>query len=119
MEHRVRVNLLSTAIVIAVGVVVSTITSTVVAARAYQARVRQVASSQREITVKGSARQRVTSDIGMWTVTMSGTGKTLPDAFAVLDGGAAKVATFLKDQGFAGTEIAMEAIETKTHYAQD
>src|SRR5262245_58971434 len=112
MEHRVRVNLLSTAIVIAVGVVVSTITSTVVAARAYQARVRQVASSQREITVKGSARERVTSDIGVWTITVSGEGKTLPDAFGVLDSGAAKVMAFLKEQGFADSEVALRAIET-------
>ena len=119
MEYRVRVNLLSTAIVIALGVVVSVITSTVVAARAYQSRVRQLASSEREITVKGSARERVTSDIGMWTVTVSGEGKTLPEAFGVLDAGAAKVAAFLKDQGFADAEVVMEAIETKNHYAMD
>jgi hypothetical protein len=119
MEYRVRVNLLSTAIVIALGVIVSTITSTVVAARAYQSRVRQQASSQREITVKGSARERVTSDLGMWTVTVSGEGKTLPEAFGVLDTGTTKVAAFLKDQGFADAEVVMDAIETKNHYAPD
>jgi hypothetical protein len=119
MEYRIRVNLLSTAIVIAIGVVVSTITSTVVAARAYQSRVKQVASSQREISVKGSARERVASDVGMWTVTVSGEGKTLPEAFEVLDGGAGKVAAFLREQGFADAEVVMEAIETKNHYATD
>jgi hypothetical protein len=119
MEHRVRLNLLSTAIVIALGVVVSTITSTVVAARAYQSRAKQQASSQREITVKGSARERVTSDIGVWTITVSGEGKTLPDAFSVLDAGAAKVAAFLKEQGFADAEVTMKAIETTPHHGLD
>ena len=84
MEYRVRVNLLSTAIVIAVGVVVSTITSTVVAARAYQARVKQLAGSQREITVKGSARTRVRSDLAVWNITISGDGKTLAEGLIKL-----------------------------------
>ena len=119
MEYRVRVNLMSTAIVIALGVVVSTITSTVVAARAYQSRVKQQASSQREITVKGSARERVSSDIGVWTITVSGEGKTLPEAFAVLEAGAGKVTAFLKEQGFGEAEVSMQAIETKSHYAKD
>jgi hypothetical protein len=119
MEYRVRINLLSTAVVIALGVVVSTITSTVVAARAYQSRIRQTASSQREITVKGSAREHVTSDIGVWTVTVSGEGKTLPEAFGVLDAGAAKVAAFLREQGFGDGEVVMASIETKSHYALD
>jgi hypothetical protein len=119
MEYRVRVNLLSTAIVIALGVVVSTITSTVVAARAYQARVKQLAGSQREITVKGSARMRVHSDLGVWVVTVTGDGATLVDAFGVLDGGVGKVGAFVKEKGFPEGEVALSAIETTTHYKHD
>src|SRR4051812_18474861 len=79
MEHQVRVSFLSTAAVIAVGIATSVITSTIVAARAYQSRVRQIASAQREVTVKGSARTGATSDLGVWRVSVSGHGKSLTE----------------------------------------
>lgn len=119
MEHNVRINVLSTAVVLALGVGASVVTSTVVAARAYRSRVHQIEGSQRQIVVRGSARERVASDIGAWTISVSGQGKTMAEAFEVLDGGIAKVRAFLKEQGFSETEVSLRAIETHVHHPTD
>ncbi|HYE62320.1 MAG TPA: SIMPL domain-containing protein [Phycisphaerales bacterium] len=119
MEYRVRLNLLSTAVVLAIGIAASVITSTIVAARAYQSRVRQLASNQREITVKGSARERVTSDIGVWSISVSERSKALADGYTALESSTAKVQAFLAEQGFSASEIALASIETDPHHARD
>lgn len=119
MEHRVRVNILSGAVVVALGVAVSLITSTVVASRAYQSRVKQAAQAGQELTVKGSTRVRVRSDTGVWRIAVRGEGKELSAAFGVLEAGVGRVRAFLAAKGCTAPEISLAAIETTTFYTRD
>jgi uncharacterized protein len=119
MEYRVRVNMLGAAAVLAAGIAASVVTSTVVASRAYQSRVQQAASQGQEITVRGSARTRVRSDLGVWRIVVSGEGSELQEAFSILERGIARVQGFLSERGFTSGEIALSAIETSTFYGRD
>lgn len=119
MEYRVRVNLLSTAIIVALGIVVSLVTSTVVASRAYQKRAKLLSRDKQVITVKGYARQRVTSDLGDWHITVFGEAAELKDAFEQLDGSVVRVRDFIAEQGFTSDETLLQAIRTETHFVRD
>lgn len=119
MEYRLRVNWLGGVCVLAGAVVVSVITSTVVASRAYLARVERQASAHRDISVKGSARVRVQSDLGEWRIVLSGEASTLDAAYERLDASSRRVAEFLRELGFGEGEVTLGAIETSTHYARD
>ena len=120
MEYRVRiVNVLSVAVVIALAVAASLITSTVVAAKAYKGRASATTESRRVITVKGYARSRVRSDRGVWSIGVSGDGPDLDAAYSVLDAGTNHVRQFLAGQGFGEGDLALGAIETLTRYVRD
>jgi len=119
MEYRVRINWFSAAAVIALGVAASIITSTRVAARAYESRAKESFKAGRELTVKGSTRSRVRSDLGVWSISVKGEGKELQDAFAILDSGVTRVQAFLAASGFSESEIGLSAISTVTFYARD
>jgi hypothetical protein len=119
MEYRVRLNVLSAAVVIALGVTTSLITSTVVASRAYQSRGKQAALSAQDLTVKGSARTRVQSDLGVWHIGVTGEAADLQAAYSILEAAVERVRTFLAAQGFQPAEIALDAIDTHTHYLRE
>jgi uncharacterized protein len=119
MEYRVRVNIAGAAGVIALGIAASVITSTVVASRAYRSRAREASQREQEVTVRGSARTRVRSDLGIWRVEVQTQGKELQAAFGVLESGTTRVQQFLTDWGFKPGEVALGAIDTATHYARD
>lgn len=119
MEHHVKLNWLSAAVVVALGVVVSVVTSTVVAARAYRARGDQTVHSRQTITVKGSTRQRIRSDRAVWQVQVKGDGATLKDAFEALSAGVERVSGFLTRMEFNDDDFDLRAIETDTHYVRD
>lgn len=116
MEYSVRVRLAGGAVAIAAMIGLSVLTSTYVASRAYERRADKNLARDRQISVKGSARQRITSDLAVWTVSVQGTGTDLPGAFDVLEAGTAAVRQFLMASGFGEDEIAMTAIETTTRY---
>jgi hypothetical protein len=107
------------AVVLALGAAISLITSSVVASRAYTARAEQAAKSRQELTVKGSARMPVTSDLGTWSIRVSGEGADLAGAYAVLEAATTRVREFLLQQGFETSEIGLSAIATETHYQRD
>lgn len=107
------------AIVIAVGVATSIITSTVFASRAYKGRAEQSAKSQQEMTVKGSARTRVRSDLAVWRIGVAGEGADLKSAYVAVEFCVDRVEAFLNSQGFADSEISLSAIDTDTHYVRD
>jgi hypothetical protein len=113
------VSIFGAALVLALAFAVSLITSTTVASRAYQARARQTARLDQEITVKGSTRQRVTSDLAVWHITIRAEAPALADAFSSLDAATTKVRGFLVDKGFADPEVHEGAIDTATFYAHD
>lgn len=119
-EHRVRISsLLGTAIVLAAGLAVSVVTSTVVASRAYRGKAQEVLAADREITVKGSARLPVSADQAVWQIQVAGEGETLATAFDDLEAGVERVRQFLADAGFEPASIQTQAIQTDTHYQRD
>lgn len=119
MEHRLRINLLSTAIVLGSALVVSVVTSAVVASRAYRSRAEIVTRAEQQLTVKGYARQSTRSDLGVWEIKVIGEGESLRDAFETLEVGVDRIHQFLVERGFTSEEIALEAIKTNTHYLRD
>jgi hypothetical protein len=119
MEYRIRLNLATTAAILALGVTVSAITSTVVASRAYVARGRQAQADTHVITVKGSTRKRIVSDKAVWRIEVRSESRTLPDGFDALEDGLARVRAFLKDRAFESDAITVSAIDTDTHYGRD
>jgi hypothetical protein len=119
LEHHIRLHLTTVAIVVSLGIAVSVITSTAVAARAYQARSKDVVRQNQTITVKGSTRERLQSDRAVWNIGVRGEGKTPQAAFAVLDAAVQRVQQFLKQAGFQDAEIGVCAIDTETQHGQD
>lgn len=119
MEHRVRINLLSSVVVVALGVTVSLITSTAVASRAYRARGEMADNGNRTLVVKGAARKRIRSDIANWHVRVQGEGADLPKAYEALQKSLGRVEEYLTGQGFAATETWRSAIDTQTIYQRD
>lgn len=119
MDQPVRLNLITTAAVLSLGVAASLITSTVVAARAYRDRGTQAVAVARTISVKGSTRKPIRSDRAVWSVRVRGDGKEMAAAFEALESGAARVREFLEKRGFAPAEVGVGAIETEVHHARD
>jgi hypothetical protein len=120
MHHIIDVrSLFRSSIILAAALAVSVITSTVVASRAYQNRAAQAARSQQELTVKGSARMPVRSDLAVWHITVSGDGLDLKSAYEVLEFGVDRVQSFLRDQGFEDAQIGLGAIHTQSHQVRD
>jgi hypothetical protein len=119
MEYRVRLHLTTAAIVLALGFAVSIVTSTVVVARAYEARGEQATHREQTIAVKGSTRQRVRSDRAVWSIRVRAEGKALPEAFAVLESGVQRVRRFLAENNFVDTEIGLAAVTTEEQRTRD
>lgn len=119
MEYRVRTDLIRSAVVVALGVTVSLIVATAVAARAYRGRAEDTSRQQQTLAVKGLARQRLRSDIAVWNIEIKGEGATLPEAFGLLEKGRRSVRDFLGTGGFTDGEIGVGAIRTETHYVRD
>jgi hypothetical protein len=118
MEHTIRVRTFGAAVILGMAVLTSLITSTVIASRAYRSRGEQNARTQQDLTVKGSARIAVRSDISVWNISVSGDGPQLVDAYNVLEFGVDRVNCFLHAQAFSDAEISLSAIETRTHTAR-
>lgn len=119
MEYRVRTDLIRSAVVVALGVTVSLIVATAVAARAYRGRAEDSSRRHQTLAVKGLARQRLRSDIAVWDIEIKGEGSTLPAAFALLEKGRQSVRDFLEAGGFPEEEVRVGAIRTETHYVRD
>ena len=119
MEHRIRLNLFSTALVVAIGLGVSVVTSTLLVSRAYTQRGEREVVREQTITVKGSTRERIQSDLAVWHIRLQGEGPTLKEAFAILDDGVGRVRQFLTQRSFGPAEIGLGAIHTEEIYARD
>jgi hypothetical protein len=118
-EHRVRLDAGRTVAVVAACLVLSLVVSVTVASRAYERRGQSASDAYRTITVKGSSRQRVRSDLAVWRISVQGEGKTLEDAFAAVEVAAARLRAFLDAAGFSGAKVALSPIATEVHYARD
>jgi len=119
MEHNIRVQLAGGAIVVAAAVGLSLLVSTWVVSRSIDRRTRTQASSMRDVTVKGSARQRVVSDVAVWTIAVRGEAPVLRDAFLRMADSSEEVVAYLRERGFSAGEILQGAIETSEFYKRD
>lgn len=119
MEYRIRLNVATTAAVIALAAIASFVTSTIVAARAYTDRGIQAARRDQTMSARGSVRLRVRSDRAQWTIGVGGSGPQLADAYAALERATTRVRTFLVEHGFSEAEIGLSAIATNVHYARN
>ena len=119
MDHRIQLNLATTAVIVGLGFAVSLITSTAVIARAYQRRGDQVERQEQTMCVKGSTRRSIRSDRAVWRIGVRAESQELKDTYATLDQGVQKVLTFLAQKGFAARDYSPGAITTTAHYERD
>lgn len=120
MEYSVKLNnLKGITLIVVLGFAISLITSTVVASQAYTFKEVQQAKQSQSITVKGYARRRIRSDLGVWRIAIRGEHPSLSEAYKKIEACNAQLHQLLKNQGFQKSEIMVNAIETSTHYRRD
>lgn len=119
MEQSIKVRLVGGLTLVAIVIGVSIVTSATVASRAYERRGMQAMDQNKQLVVRGSARQRITSDLAVWTVRVRGAGASIPEAFAVLDASSNRVRQFLSSKAFADAEVEISAIDTATIYKRN
>ncbi|MEZ6318901.1 MAG: SIMPL domain-containing protein [Phycisphaerales bacterium] len=112
MHHTVRVNWIGAVAVLVAGVGMSVIASTTLAARAFRARIAQIERADQQVTVKGYARAPVRSDTATWTMSVTGRGATLSEAFGDIRSASGRLEAYLVDQGFEPGAVASSAIST-------
>ena len=111
--------LLWSVIVLSVAIVVSFVTSAVVASRAYVQRGAQPFDLKKSLTVTGSAKHRITADLAIWKLWVTGEGKTVEEAFSKMDASEQGVRSFLARHAFAGEMVRASAIGTDVHRKKD
>ena len=73
----------------------------------------------KSITVTGSARKVIDSDLILWSCTVYGSDTKLVSAYNILKSSSQKVVDFLKTKKIAAEEITIGPVSTKTHYTRD
>ncbi len=68
------------------------------------------------LSVKGSAKQQITSDLVVWNGSFSTQSLSLSDAYTSLKDSEAKVKSYLKSQGIDEKDMVFSAINTSTNY---
>lgn len=119
MEYSVRVKVAGGVVGVAAVIGVSILTSTLVASRAYENRAKHAAAQAAQISVRGSARQRITSDLATWTIGVRSEGAEQGAAFESIETATRRVADFLTQQGFAKDEVELAAIDTRVYRKSD
>lgn len=119
MDTGIQKALLRVALVLAAGGAGGLIASTVLASRAYTSRFEQARKTEQTLNVTGSARKRIRSDLAVWHIQVSGEGKELKEAYAVLRTAYERVEKFLKDAGFTPQEISAGPIDTHKRLKRD
>jgi len=75
----------------------------------------KIKSGSNVITVTGSAKKQITSDLVVWTGTFSAKSQDLKTAYSLLEGNKNSVQTYLDKQGLTDT-IVYSSINTNVHY---
>lgn len=78
--------------------------------------VKAVKGGTDKITVTGSAKQQITSDLIVWTGSFSAKSPALQDAYTQLEGEKAKVLDYLVKQGVPKDNIVFSSINTNPFY---
>jgi hypothetical protein len=111
--------ILSAAVVLALAVVTSFVTSTCVASRAYLERGAQQDRQARTLQVTGSAKKGIVSDLALWNIRVAGEGKTLEEAYRKVDEATGKARAFLSERAFSAEAVKIGPIRTEIHHARD
>jgi len=114
-----RSHILISAVVVSLAAGTSFVTSTWVASRAYLRRGEHQEFVSRTLSVTGSARKPIVSDLAQWSIVVSGEGKTIEEAFQKLAASGDRVREFLSQKGFAQDTVFSGPINTVTHYRRD
>jgi hypothetical protein len=78
--------------------------------------VKAVKGGSNRITVTGSAKQQITSDLIVWTGSFSAKSPALQDAYTQLEADKGKVMDYLVKQGVPKDKIVFSSINTNTYY---
>ncbi|HEY7117957.1 MAG TPA: SIMPL domain-containing protein [Tepidisphaeraceae bacterium] len=78
-----------------------------------------VRSEAKTITVTGSAKRAIASDLIVWTGRVSALDPDLGKAFDALRAGTDKTLAYLKEQGIAEKDVIVSSIATAKHHARD
>jgi hypothetical protein len=119
MDGNGRSVLLWSAIVVSLAIGVSFVTSAVVASRAYVTRGAQPFDLRKSLTVTGSSKHRITSDLAIWTLHVVGEGKTMEEAYGRLAESERSVRSFLSKTAFAESSFTVGPIGTAVHRKKD
>lgn len=77
---------------------------------------RDIKGPGNSLSVKGSAKQQITSDLVVWNGSFTSQSASLADAYKSLKESEAKVKNYLKNQGIAEKDMVFSAINTSTNY---
>jgi hypothetical protein len=72
----------------------------------------EIKSNRTSIVVTGSAKQKITSDLIVWSGFFNAKSPVLKDAYVALEGSREKVKNYLVDQGIAEDELVFSSITT-------
>lgn len=96
------------ALVLAVGLVLS--------AQVFGSNLVKMKTADNAITVTGSAKKQIKSDLALWTGSFSTQSPQLTLAYQQLQGNQDKVRTYLLNQGFTEKDIIFSSINTEMRY---
>ncbi len=102
-------------IIVAIILVIGAIASSMILVNG----VVKVKSSQTNIVVTGSAKQKITSDLIVWTGSFSTQSNQLQDAYTKLEASKQKVSDYLVKQGIAKEDIVFSSINTSINYVMN
>ncbi|BCN30790.1 SIMPL domain-containing protein [Anaeromicropila herbilytica] len=102
-------------IVVALILVIGIITSSIIMING----VVKVKASKTNIIVTGSAKQKITSDLIVWTGSFTSQSKKLQDAYTKLEVSRNKVSDYLVKQGIAKDDFVFSSINTTTNYVMN
>lgn len=71
------------------------------------------------VTVTGSARKRIKSDLVVWSAGVSSQAAKLSDAYSRLAADVPRIKEYLKSKGIAEDQMTVSAISSTTQYARD
>jgi hypothetical protein len=111
--------ILLTAGILTLGAAGGLIASTALLSRVFKAKFENEQKREQTLTVTGSARKRVRSDIATWSICVSGEGADLKAAYASLKTGYEGASAFLAKSGFKPEEIVPDSIQTQTRYKKN
>jgi len=114
MATDIRANLFNVALVVSISAASALIICTSVVANTYKARLDNPKKMEQSLAVTGSARKRIRSDLGVWTISVSGSGDDTKAAYAAMKKAMDRVQKFLDDHKFSPAEVSLGAISSES-----